>query len=113
MSRRSGSPSQTWGTLWNHHVPHLIESIPSTDLIPNLQAGFERVVHALHRGLNQMLTSWIRRFLGNPTLVSTLPNDLTLVSRVWTQQVMDRVQTSERSPPAPTASSQRDEVAKN
>lgn len=79
----------------------------------HLQALFEQVVQALCRWRTERVESWIRRDLGHPALVSTRPNDITLVPRVWVQPVIDGVQASERSPPAPVFSLQKDEVAKN
>ena len=99
-------------TLSCNHVPHLIDIVLSSDLMHNLQARFAQVVQAISHWLNQMVENWIRWFLGHPD-VNTRSNNITPVPEVWMTQVMKRVQASERSPPAPVSSVQRDDVAKN
>ena len=112
MDRCFGPPSQTWRTFWNNHIPHLIDSVPSSDLMPNWQARFAQVVQAIGRWPNQKVQNGIRWLLGHPD-VNTRSMNMAPVLRVRMPPVMKRIQTSERSPPAPVSSLQRDDVAKS
>lgn len=107
-----GPPSQTWRTFCRNHVPYLIDIAPAAERMHHVHTLFAQVGRALRRWLNQMVTSRIRRSLGHPARVNTRPHAITPALRVWVQPVIDGVQASERSPPAPIVSIQQDDVAR-